>query len=86
VVGATEWVQVSNAARQSSEMKAAPLEALAQMPVKEVTVFKDGHAMVLHEGEMPTDADGNVLLDYLPTPLLGTFWPYVIEKGVKLKN
>ena len=39
----------------------APLAALARMPVKEVTVFKDGHAFVLHEGAMPTDAAGNVL-------------------------
>ena len=46
------------------------------MPVKEVTVFKDGHAFVLHEGAMPTDAAGNVLMDYLPSPVLGTFWPY----------
>lgn len=63
---------------------AAPMEALAQMPVKEVTVFKDGHALVLHEGTMPTDADGNVVLDYLPVPVLGTFWPYSIDKTVKL--
>ena len=32
-------------------------EAPASMPVKEITIFKDGHAFVLHEGEMPTDAD-----------------------------
>ena len=41
-----------------TESQAAPLSALARMPVKEVTVFKDGHAFVLHEGKMPTDADG----------------------------
>ena len=29
-----------------------PENALANMPVKEVTVFKDGHAFVLHEGQM----------------------------------
>src|SRR5579859_5310063 len=39
---------------------AAPLSALAKMPVKEITVFKDGHAFVLHEGKMPTDAKGDV--------------------------
>ena len=38
----------------------APLAALARMPVKEITVFKDGHAFVLHEGTLPTDAAGNV--------------------------
>ena len=54
------------------------------MPVKEVTVFKDGYAFVLHEGKMPTDAAGNVLMDYLPTPVIGTFWPYSADKNVKL--
>ena len=62
----------------------APLAALARMPVKEITVFKDGHAFVLHEGTLPTDAAGNVVMDYLPTPVLGTFWPYSANKDVKL--
>src|SRR5438477_6992475 len=64
----------------------APLSALAKMPVKEVTVFKDGHAFVLHEGVMPTDTAGNVLMDYLPTPVLGTFWPYSADKTIKLTS
>src|SRR5438128_2197384 len=59
-------------------------EALARMPVKEITVFKDGHAFVLHEGSMPVGEDGNVQLDYVPMPVLGTFWPYSAAKGVKL--
>ena len=63
---------------------AARSEALARMPVKEITVFKDGHAFVLHEGSMPVGEDGNVQLDYVPMPLLGTFWPYSAAKGVKL--
>ncbi len=63
-----------------------PNAALARMPVKEVTVFKDGHAYVVHEGAMPTDAAGNVLLDLLPTPVLGTFWPYSLEKNAKLES
>ena len=60
---------------------AEPLGALAKMPVREITVFKDGHAFVLHTGTMPTDAKGNVALDYLPQPVLGTFWPYAGEKS-----
>lgn len=60
------------------------LSALARMPVKEVTVFKDGHAFVLHQGKLPTDAGGNVLMDYLPAPVLGTFWPYTAAKNAKL--
>ena len=54
------------------------------MPVKEITIFKDGHAFVLHEGKMPTDADGNVTIDYLPTPVIGTFWAYSADTNAKL--
>jgi hypothetical protein len=67
-----------------SAQPAAPLSALAKMPVKEITVFKDGHAYVLHEGRMPTDAAGKVLMDHLPTPVVGTFWPYANDKAAKL--
>lgn len=69
---------------KASAQPAAELGALAKLPVREITVFKDGHALVLHEGRMPTDADGNVAMDYLPTPILGTFWPYSADKSVKL--
>ena len=64
--------------------QAAPLSALARIPVKEITVFKDGHAFVVHEGSLPVDSAGNVQLDYLPTPVLGTFWPYSDTKDVRL--
>lgn len=66
--------------------KAAPLSTLARLPIKELTVFKDGHAFVAHEGEMPTDEKGNVIMDYLPTPVLGTFWPYSAEKRAPLTS
>jgi hypothetical protein len=66
--------------------KAAPLSALAKMPVKEVTIFKDGHAFVMHAGKMPTNAEGNVEMDYLPTPVLGTFWPYSTNKQATLNS
>ena len=61
-----------------------PLSALAKLPVKEITIFKDGHAFVLHQGTLPTDGAGNVQMDYLPTPVLGTFWPYSSDRNVKL--
>lgn len=64
--------------------KAEPLAALAKMPVREITVFKDGHAFVLHSGSMPTNEPGNVMMDYLPVPVIGTFWPYSAEKRAKL--
>ncbi|MBT3285928.1 MAG: hypothetical protein HN380_01185, partial [Victivallales bacterium] len=60
--------------------------ALARMPVRELTVFKDGHAFVMHQGKMPTNEAGEILMDYLPAPVLGTFWPYAAEKGVKLAS
>jgi hypothetical protein len=62
----------------------APATGLSKMPVKEVTIFKDGHALLLHAGKMPTDSAGNVLLDNLPAPVLGTFWPYSNDPAVKL--
>lgn len=63
---------------------APKVSALTRMPVREVTIFKDGYAFVRHEGDMPTDADGNVDMDYLPTPVLGTFWPYSSDPNVRL--
>ena len=70
---------------QARAEKAAPLGALGRMPVKEVTVFKDGHAFVLNEGKLPVDATGSVQLDDLPTPVLGTFWPYSAGKSARLQ-
>lgn len=55
-----------------------------KIAIKEISVFKDGHVFVLHEGALPTDSNGNVLVDYLPTPILGTFWPYSAETNAKL--
>lgn len=61
---------------QSCAFADASEAAPAAMPIKEVSIFKDGHAFVLHEGKMPADADGNVTMDYLPRPIIGTFWAY----------
>ncbi len=63
---------------------AAPPARRAALPVREITVFKDGHAFVLHSGQMATDANGSVQLDRLPTPVLGTFWPYCADKNATL--
>ena len=62
---------------------AVPLQEIAPLPVREVTVFKDGHAFVLQEGEMPAN-DGEIVLDDLPMPVLGTFWAYA--NGAKLNS
>lgn len=64
----------------------ALLLAAQELPVREITVFKDGHALVLHEGSMPVDASGNVLLDTLPAPVIGTFWPFASDPTVKLAS
>jgi hypothetical protein len=63
-----------------------PPGTFARLPIKEITVFKDGHAFVAHEGEMPTDDRGNVMMDYLPAPVIGTFWPYVADKRATLRT
>jgi hypothetical protein len=75
----TALLLLSAAAARADDPPAAEQDVLARMPVKEITVFKDGHAFVLHEGVLPTDENGNVVLDYLPTPVIGTFWPYASE-------
>ncbi len=81
VLGLQLWVPAAFAAEQ-----AAPLATFAKLPIKEITVFKDGHAFVAHEGQMPTDDHGNVVMDYLPAPVLGTFWPYAAQTGVQLTS
>ena len=61
---------------------AAPLGAApprAALPVREVSVFKDGHAFVVHRGRVAVDAAGDVRLDHLPAPVLGTFWAGVAD-------
>lgn len=55
--------------------------ARVELPVREVTVFKDGHAFVLREAELGAGAE--VVLEDLPAPVLGTFWPYA-NGGAKL--
>ncbi len=69
---------------QTSALAEASEAVPAGMPIKEVSIFKDGHAFVLHEGRMPTDTDGNVTLDYLPRPIIGTFWAYSADPKAKL--
>ncbi len=59
-------------------------ESFATLPVEEITVFKDGHAFVLREGDMPVDRSGRVVLDDLPRPVIGTFWPYSAEEKLPL--
>ncbi|MEQ1895483.1 MAG: hypothetical protein ABL998_23335, partial [Planctomycetota bacterium] len=68
-------------ATQTTAQSTAP--AGEPLPVREVAVFKDGHAFLVREGTRRADANGNVVLDGLPEPVLGTFWPYA-SGGAKL--
>jgi hypothetical protein len=58
--------------------------ALLNMPIREVTVFKDGTAFLRQEGTMATGVAGDVTIGNLRTPLLGTFWPYSAEPKARL--
>ncbi|MCA9059172.1 MAG: hypothetical protein KDA85_11755 [Planctomycetaceae bacterium] len=44
------------------------------LPIREVSIFKDGHAFLTHQGNVTPDEKGYATLDYVPTPLIGTFW------------
>ena len=74
------------AQEKSAQVPHADLQlgTLSKMPVREITVFKDGYAFVLHEGALPTNRDGDVVLDALPNPVLGTFWPYAADDKTQL--
>lgn len=65
---------------------AAQAASIRSLPIREVSVFKDGHAFVLREGDLPVGADGNVLVEDLPRPVLGTFWPYAAGADAKLAS
>jgi hypothetical protein len=64
---------------------AATMARLEDVPVREVTIFKDGHAFVTHEGKLEVK-DGAVVFEYLPEPVLGTFWAYARGQRVTLQS
>lgn len=63
---------------------ALDVASLARLPVREVTIFKDGHAFVLQEGAAAVSPRGTIVLDDLPAPVLGTFWPFSADPNVPL--
>jgi hypothetical protein len=63
-----------------------PSSPLSDIPVREVTVFKDGHAFVLHSGILPVNPSGEVVIDYLPNPVIGTFWPFSADGNARLQS
>jgi hypothetical protein len=78
------WMLCTGFTPARAAIQAEPAGSLTRMPIKEVTIFKDGHAFVVHQGRVPVDAKGLVVLDRLPMPVLGTFWPYSADRDVKL--
>ncbi len=84
IVIPTIWMLCTSFPLSRAVAQVEPAASLTRMPIKEVTIFKDGHAFVVHQGRVPVDAKGRVVLDRLPTPVLGTFWPYSADRDVKL--
>ncbi|MGI9474728.1 MAG: hypothetical protein ACR2NZ_24565 [Rubripirellula sp.] len=65
---------------------ASVFSELSQLPVREVTVFKDGHAFVVRRGNMEVSTQGSVRLGNLPQPVMGTFWPFVDDTKAVLQS
>ena len=66
--------------------RGADLPAQAAIPVREVSVFKDGHAFVVHRGSVAVDAAGDTVLRHLPAPVMGTFWVGAIDGGAEQRG
>jgi len=58
---------------------------IADLPVREVTIFKNGLAFIAHEGGLRV-RDGAVVFEYLPEPVLGTFWAHVSGRRASLTS
>lgn len=74
------------AARGAELPAQAAVSAQAALPVREVSVFKDGHAFVVHRGSVTVDAAGDAVLRHLPAPVMGTFWVGAIEGGAEQRG
>lgn len=83
VVSASAQDRTASSGRLSASISQAT-NNVSRLPVKEVTIFKDGHAVINQEGQVGVNPGGEVFLDNLPAPLLGTFFPYSPEGGDKL--
>jgi hypothetical protein len=63
--------------------RAAEPTKAEELPIKEVAVFKDGHAFVTHVGQVAV-TDGQAHIEHLPSPVLGTFWASGATEGVRI--
>lgn len=57
-----------------------------ELPITEVTAFKDGHALVVRAGAVALDARGDAVLTDMPRPILGTFWADEREERAALAS
>jgi hypothetical protein len=69
-------------------MVASALTGMAETPdfktkVTDVTVFKDGHALIMARGQAKLE-DGWCRTRDVPAPVLGTFWSFVADKECAL--
>lgn len=56
------------------------------LPIREITAFKDGHALVLRAGYADVTASGDITLADLPRPIMGTFWAEENEESARLAS
>ncbi len=56
------------------------------LPVRELVVFKDGHVLVHHQGQVVLDDQKAIAFRDLPKPVMGTFWPSVRTPGWKIDS
>ncbi|MBM93117.1 MAG: hypothetical protein CMJ35_16135 [Phycisphaerae bacterium] len=56
------------------------------LPITEITTFKDGHAMVVRSGTVGLNEHGDAVLSELPHPILGTFWADELEGEATLAS
>ncbi|RMH24810.1 MAG: hypothetical protein D6692_12200 [Planctomycetota bacterium] len=61
-------------------------EEAGRLPIREITAFKDGHALVLRSGQVPTNDRGDVVLSELPSPIMGAFWADEGVDGARLAS
>jgi hypothetical protein len=64
---------------QAADERLVDGNALSPLSIREVTIFKDGNAFVMEQGSVKSDARGQVVLRGLPSPVLGTFWPFALD-------
>lgn len=86
VITVCSLVTVGLAADPPPAGTTAKIGEAGRLPIREVTVFKDGHAFVLAEGPVQLNEAGRAVLEDLPAPVLGTFWPYSGEPAVVLRS